>query len=199
MTPRPASAPRYLLLGLFALVAPAASVAAQPPVAAPAPAAPAPASAVAPELLLNPRDPLPGVRTGGLTPASELFAALAEEGFATLVDLRTDQEQPEAARAGAEAAGLRYVRIPIGSDADLDLGAARALDAVLDEPAARPAVVACASGNRSGALLALRAFWLDGRPAEEALALGKAAGLTRLEPSVRQLLGLPPLPPAPVN
>jgi hypothetical protein len=57
-------------------------------------------------------------------------------------------------------------------------------------------VIACASGNRVGALLALREFWLEDAEPEAALALGKAAGLTRLEPSVRLLLGLPPAPPA---
>lgn len=150
--------------------------------------------------LLNVRDPLPGVRTGGVPPTTDVYARLAAEGFVTFVDLRTEPDLSAAARAAAEAAGMSYVQIPIGSEADLDLGSVRALDAILDDPARSPAALVCASGNRSGALLALRAFWLDGKPAEEALALGKAAGLTRLEPSVRSLLGLPPLaPPAPPN
>jgi uncharacterized protein (TIGR01244 family) len=132
-------------------------------------------------------------------PTAEVWPKLRQEGFVTFVDLRPEPELAATARAAAEAAGLVYVQIPVGSDADLDLGAARALDAILADPARSPAVVACASGNRSGALLAVRAFWLQGKPAEEALAFGKAAGLTRLEPSVRQLLGLPPLPPAPAR
>ena len=90
---------------------------------------------------------------------------------------------------------MAYERLPIAGDADLDLATARALDALLDDPARYPVAVVCASGNRSGALLAVEGFWLDGRPAEEALGLGRSAGLTRLEPSVRLLLGLPPLPP----
>ena len=48
----------------------------------------------------------------------------------------------------------------------------------------------CGSGNRVGALLALKAFWLDGGSAEEALEVGLAGGVTRLEPTVRELLGL---------
>jgi uncharacterized protein (TIGR01244 family) len=139
------------------------------------------------------------VRTGGLAPDTgledELFAALSADGFRVYVDLRTEEEGLDAARAAAAAAGLAYVSIPVGDEADLDLAAVRSLDAVLDDPARGPVVVACASGNRSGALLALRAFWLEGRPAEEALELGKRAGLTRFEPQVRTLLGLPPLPP----
>jgi len=160
------------------------------PASSPAPSAPA-----APPELLNPRDPLPGIRTGGLPPDAGVYPALAAEGFRVIVDLRAEPEAIAAARTAAETAGLQYHSLPITGDADLDLGVARALDAILADPARGPAVVACASGNRSGALLAVRAFWLEGRTADDALALGKAAGLTRLEPSVRQLLGLPPLPP----
>lgn len=178
---------RRILVGL--LLAASALVAETPTTA---PAAPAPP----PDELLNARDPVPGLRTGGVPPTMEVFAKLKEEGFATLVDLRPEPELVAAARGGAEAAGMTYVQIPVASDADLDLATARALDAILDDPARWPVVVACASGNRSGALLAVRAFWLQGKPAEEALALGKAAGLSKLEPSVRQLLGLPPLAPA---
>ena len=139
------------------------------------------------------------MRTGGLAPDTaleeELFAALSADGFRVYVDLRTEEEGLDAARAAAEAAGLTYVSIPVGDEADLDLAAVRSLDAVLDDPERGPTVVACASGNRSGALLALRAFWLEGASGEEALELGKRAGLTRFEPQVRTLLGLPPLPP----
>ena len=38
--------------------------------------------------------------------------------------------------------------------------------------------------------IALKAFWIDGQSAEESLALGSAAGMTRLEPVVREHLGL---------
>ncbi len=37
--------------------------------------------------------------------------------------------------------------------------------------------------------MALRAHWLEGASAEEALELGRAAGMTRLEPAVREMLG----------
>jgi uncharacterized protein (TIGR01244 family) len=165
------------LLALLALLVAVAALADEPP------------------QLRNVRDPLPALRTGGIPEGDEIYPRLAAEGFRTVVDLRGDAEPVEAARAAAEAAGLAYVRIPIAGDADLDLGSARALDAVLDDPARGPVVLACASGNRSGALLAVRAFWLEGASADEALALGRAAGLTRLEPSVRRLLGLPPAEP----
>ncbi len=181
---------RFALLLLLGLVVALPVAGADTPAAAPA--APAPPS----DELLNARDPLPGLRTGGVPPSVEVFAKLKQEGFLTFVDLRPEPELVATAQAAAEAAGLAYVQIPVGSDVDLNLGTARQLDAVLADGARWPVVVACGSGNRSGALLAVRAFWLQAKPAEEALALGKAAGLTKLEPPVRQLLGLPPLPTA---
>lgn len=146
-------------------------------------------------LLLNERHPLPELATGGLPEGPDALAALAAAGYRTLVDLRTEAEVDEGIEEAADAIGLGYVRIPIAGDADLDLASARALDALLDEPARFPVAVVCRSGNRSGALLAVEAFWLDGSGAERALALGREAGLTRLEPSVRILLGLPPAEP----
>jgi protein tyrosine phosphatase (PTP) superfamily phosphohydrolase (DUF442 family) len=147
-------------------------------------------------LLTNERHPAPGLVTGGAPTTPAGFEALAKAGYRTFVDLRSDAEISPETRAAAEAAGLRYQRIPIAGDQDLNLGTARALDALLDERAAYPVAVVCASGNRVGALLAVRTFWLDGTAAEEALALGRQAGLTRLEPAVRSLLGLPAAPAA---
>lgn len=161
-------------------------------------ASPVPPAATAPLLLLNERHPLPGMLTGGI-PAGEgpaaAFQALADAGVRTYIDLRADAEIPPETAALATTAGLDYRRLPIAGEADLDLASARALDLVLDEWGRYPIAVACSSGNRAGALLALRAFWLDRVGAESALELGLAAGLTRFEPSVRLLLGLPPMPP----
>jgi protein tyrosine phosphatase (PTP) superfamily phosphohydrolase (DUF442 family) len=160
------------------------------------PVPPLGAMASVPALLINERHPLPGMLTGG-APVGERAApglrALAAAGARTLIDLRTDAEvAPETATLAA-AAGLDYRRLPIAGEADLDLANVRALDGLLAEWGRYPIALACSSGNRVGALLALRAFWLDGADAAAALELGRSGGLTRLEPAVRQLLGLPPM------
>jgi protein tyrosine phosphatase (PTP) superfamily phosphohydrolase (DUF442 family) len=174
--PRPAAA--ALVLGLLAL----SPLMAQAPAPATPPTAP---------LLLNEHHPLPEIATGGAPASAEGFQALAKAGYRTFVDLRSDAEVKPETQAAAEAAGLHYRRIPITGDQDIHLGTARALDTLLDERSNYPVAIACASGNRVGALLAVKAFWLDGVSPKEALALGERAGLTRLEPSVRLLLGLP--------
>jgi protein tyrosine phosphatase (PTP) superfamily phosphohydrolase (DUF442 family) len=164
-----------------------------PEVAAQSSALPSPAAPI----LLNERRPLEGLLTGGAPQGPEGYRALAAAGVRTYVDLRTDGELSEETKAAIAAAGLAYERLPIAGEADLDLAKARALAALLRDRTRYPIVVACASGNRVGALLAVEAFWLDGRSPQEAFALGQQAGLTKLEPSVRQLLGLPPAAPQP--
>lgn len=162
--------------------------------------APVPPTAVPmPPLLANERHPLPGTLTGGLpagAAAAATFQALADAGVRTLIDLRADAEIPPGTDVQVAAAGLEYRRLPVAGEADLDLASARSLDLWLDDWSRYPVALACASGNRAGALLAVRAFWLDRAAPEEALALGQRAGLTKLEPAVRLLLGLPPLPAA---
>ncbi len=143
--------------------------------------------------LLNPKQPQDGLLTGGFA-GPEGFPVLAGEGYKTYIDLRSDAEVTPEQSAAAVAAGLRLERIPIAGEGDLNLASARALDTLLADRSLYPVVVACGSGNRVGALLALRAFWLDGATAEAALELGRRAGLTKMEPSVRILLGLPPTP-----
>lgn len=189
------SSPLGLAAAVLALLSGTAAAGADPPAAADP-------LAVSTELLVNERNPLGGVLTGGAPKDAAGYRALRDAGVHTFVDLRSDTEAVAAARAAAEAAGLTYEWIPVSGEAELDLGSARALDAILDEITRYPVAIACSSGNRVGALLAVEAFWLDEERPEAALELGRRAGLTRLEPSVRLLLQLPPAPgggPAPTT
>jgi uncharacterized protein (TIGR01244 family) len=129
--------------------------------------------------------------TGG-QPDPERFDELVAAGYRTFVNLRLSDEPGtgwEAARA--QELGVEYVAIPVAGAEDVTEAKARELSRALDR-AAGPAYVYCRSGNRVGALLALEAFHVDGKDREEALAIGRAGGLTKLEPDVREALGLPP-------
>jgi protein tyrosine phosphatase (PTP) superfamily phosphohydrolase (DUF442 family) len=156
------------------------------------------AEAVAEAAALLPagRAPLPGVITGGQPDAGQL-AALAEAGYRTVVDLRSAAEPyPRDEEATAlESLGVAYISIPVSGAEGLTRENARAIAAVLADEEAYPLAIHCGSGNRVGALLALEAAWVDGLPPEAALALGLDAGLTGLEPKVRELLGLRDTPP----
>jgi uncharacterized protein (TIGR01244 family) len=146
--------------------------------------------------LLNEKHPLPDVVTAG-QPTVEQLAAAQAAGYKTIVNLRPAAEVPELDEAAeARKLGFEYVAIPVAGAADLTEEKARQLLALLNDEGKKPMLVHCGSSNRVGALVAVGRAKLEGKGADEALALGKEAGLTSLEPAVRQILGLPPLPPA---
>ena len=86
------------------------------------------------------------------------------------------------------AAGLAYHALPIASGDDLDRVRVAHFAELLQTHAGQPLLIHCASANRVGALVALHAAWHQGMAAEEAIALGRRAGLLGLEPCVRELL-----------
>ena len=138
--------------------------------------------------ILNAKTPLPGVLSGGqITP--EQLDELAQAGYRTVVNLRTEGEEGDwDATAQAADLGLDYRRFPISGADGLTSENASVLDDLLADESLRPMVIHCGSGNRVGALFALRAFHVEGAEAEAALEAGRQAGLTRLEERVAPLL-----------
>jgi uncharacterized protein (TIGR01244 family) len=139
----------------------------------------------------NARIPLEGVLSGG-QPTTEQIEAAARAGFRTVINLRTDQESGfEWEREAVEGLGMRYVQIPVAGADGLTHDNIELIDAALREARqSGPVLLHCGSGNRIGAVLALRAAWLQKIDAAEALDYGLASGLTRLEGKTRELLDL---------
>jgi uncharacterized protein (TIGR01244 family) len=88
----------------------------------------------------------------------------------------------------ARQLGLAYVQIPVAGPQDLTPANAKALAAALGAHANAPLLIHCASGQRVAALLALKAAWVDGHGARQALAAGRSAGLSALESHVEARL-----------
>ena len=117
------------------------------------------------------------VISGGQPTRSQLEAA-KQAGARTVINLRPIGEFSDYDEAAAAAElGLRYVHIPVAGAADLTRENAVALDQALSDKQDRPAVVHCGSGNRVGALFALRARHVAGDLPETALQRGLDAGL----------------------
>lgn len=132
------------------------------------------------------RRPQPMLYTSG-QPAPGDWPAIAQGGVGTVIDLRTPGErQDRDERAEVEAAGMRYVALPIAGREGVTEDNAKAL-ADLIAAARGPVLVHCASGNRAGGLLAL-ALAAQGMPAAQALETGRAAGMTSTEAQVKQVL-----------
>lgn len=138
----------------------------------------------------NARMPLPGLVTAG-QPTQEQFDGLVAAGFENFISLRlADEGGAGWEEEYAPGAGVSFTRLPVSGSAGLNRETAEELGRLLDAAGDGGTVLYCGSSNRVGALLALKAFWVDGVSAEDALELGKAAGVTRLESTLVELLGL---------
>ncbi|HBV05279.1 MAG TPA: hypothetical protein DEF01_00970 [Gemmatimonadetes bacterium] len=138
----------------------------------------------------NARMPMDRLVTSG-QPTQEQIRRLQSSGIEHFVSLRPTTEDG----AGWEeellvGEGVQFDRLPISGSGSLTRDNVEAFAAILDEVGEKTAMLYCASSNRVGAMLALKAHWVDGESAEEALELGLASGLTSLERSVRDLLDL---------
>lgn len=149
-----------------------------------------PPAHVDPALIANYRLMEPALATSG-RPSVDGLRQLSTMGFRTVVSLLSPAEGAAAEKEVVEAQGLRYVSVPISAEtfgqADVD-DVAR----VLDDPAARPILLHCASGNRVGAV------WIvwrvqRGRPYPEAEEEARTIGLHHpaLLDAARRALGRP--------
>ena len=124
----------------------------------------------------------------GGAPSAEELTHWARDGFRTVIDLRAPTEPGHAEhKARVEALGMTWLGLSIAGADGVTFDNAAAMVALLEQ-AERPTILHCASGNRVGALFALAVGSIPGTSADEAIAYGKARGLTRLEPKVRELL-----------
>lgn len=131
------------------------------------------------------RSPAPGIVSAGRLGAADV-ERLRASGVRHVIDLTPDAETPDFDEAAAvRDAGLAYSNLGLRGAADLTRANVLAFDALLRK-ARGPVLVHCASGNRVGAMAALRAAWVEGRSEDEAVTIGKAWGLGGLEPEVRR-------------
>lgn len=142
------------------------------------------------------------VASGRLNPAD--IARLKHAGIRLVIDLSEDSETPTFDEAAAvRAAGIEYRSLPIDGAAGLTSVHVAALDQLIAEAGNQPTLIHCASSNRVGALMALRAANLQGQSSKTSIDVGKAWGLKSLEPEVHQQLairdaranGSTPIPP----
>ncbi len=111
---------------------------------------------------------------------------------ATIISLRAVSEDPFDEPALIDSLGGTFIRYPTASANYESVAFREAMydlyDAQLD--AGVTVYLHCASSNRVGASWALYQAERKGVPSEEAIALGKTAGLASLESLVRQILGV---------
>lgn len=115
---------------------------------------------------------------GATSPAA--FAEIRKQGFASIINLRRDQE-PGAdiagARDAAQKAGLKYVHIPVDG-ARPDPASAEAFIKAVTDSSNQPAFVHCGTANRVAAMWLIKRVVVDGWEIDRAQAEAKAIGLT---------------------
>ncbi len=140
-------------------------------------------------MLPNFQVPLDSVLTGG-QPTVDQIKQAAETGFKAVVNLRTDNELPDPAQelTWVEGAGMKYFHIPISVPEDFTPQKTEVFADMLSKPENYPLIIHCKSGERVGAMFALKAFHIDEKEIEEALLIGKMAGMSKLAPQVKKIL-----------
>lgn len=105
---------------------------------------------------------------------------LAQHGFKTIIDLRTETEGTSSEKAAVESAGMTYINIPVtGAGIDAEQ---LAIFVKAFEQAATPILLHCASGNRAGAMWTTYRLH-QGIPTEIAFEEGRTAGM---QPSLEE-------------
>jgi uncharacterized protein (TIGR01244 family) len=116
--------------------------------------------------------------TGG-QPRLEHFAKLKADGVKTVLNLRRPTEhRADEEKAAVEAAGLKYINIPV----DYQNPKAEDVDAFLkatDDPANRPMFIHCTAAIRVGGFWMIRRVLRDGMTFDAALEEARKVGLTQ--------------------
>ncbi|MDX2465240.1 MAG: protein tyrosine phosphatase family protein [Porticoccus sp.] len=137
----------------------------------------------------NLKTPGPSYFSGG-QPTDEQLMALAGAGVKHVINLRLASETPKLDEASLVAdRGMIYHSLPVDGAAGLTLNNVKVLDQLFKQAGEEKVFLHCASGNRVGALVALRAALIYGDNTDAAIAQGKVWGLTGLEPELRRLMG----------
>lgn len=119
------------------------------------------------------------VACGGATETSAL-PALKEDGFVSVVNLRTPQEKGaniEANQAEAKKLGLKYFSLPFDTRSPDPALVDRFLATVSDK-SNQPVYIHCGTANRVAALWMIKRVLQDGWDEDKALTEAKAIGLT---------------------
>jgi len=134
------------------------------------------------------KTPALNVLTGG-QPTPEQLEKAASLGYTTIVNLRAEGEPGfEWESDKIEALGMEYVHVPVAGAAGLSRENVERLADIMAGHDGTPMMIHCRSGNRVGALFALKAAWLDGSTVDEAIRIGRDHGLASAEAPIAELL-----------
>ena len=122
----------------------------------------------------------------GAQPEPQEFQSLARFGIKTVIDLRHEEGHIRSERKLVEAAGMRYISIPLsGVAAPSNEQIVRAL-AIMNDPASGPVFIHCRRGaDRTGTVIACYRVSHDQWGNQKALDEARSFGMSWTERSMR--------------
>jgi uncharacterized protein (TIGR01244 family) len=118
------------------------------------------------------------VGCGGATDPAAM-AGLKKEGYVSVINLRLATENGanvDAGRAAAQAAGLKYIHLPLNA-ATPDAKVVNSFLAAVEDRSNQPVYIHCGSASRVGGVWMIKRVLQDKWPLDRALAEAQAIGL----------------------
>lgn len=111
-------------------------------------------------------------------PTINAFKKLADNGYKTVINLRTDKEGADlnAENKSVVQARMKYIQIPIDSNNPQDADAEKFIKAAKQETI-NPTFIHCGSANRAAAMWMIYSVVEQGEDKKAALAIAEKAGL----------------------
>jgi protein tyrosine/serine phosphatase len=126
----------------------------------------------------------PGIFRGA-QPKSEGYATLKAMGVRTVINLRTRHGE----RKAVEAAGMRYVEVPMSFWKDVDPAVVRKALSVMTDPANQPVFLHCTVGtDRTGVVAAVYRMEVEGWSEAEAEAEMEAFGFNGIWSQLKEFV-----------
>jgi len=124
-------------------------------------------------------------------PTADDIAQLKNDGFRTIVNLRTQGEEdqpmsPEEERQAVEKAGMKYVHLPVSAASMGPELVDKFRKEIAEVPA--PALVHCQAGTRAGAFTMMATATKEGWSGDETLEKAKAMGFACEAPQLKQFV-----------
>lgn len=112
------------------------------------------------------------------------------EGVRVVISLRDPSEHAWDEKAAVESLGLTYYSVPVRGAEPFDAASFERIEALVAEHRDGQVLIHCSSSNRVGGWLATHLASRHGLSVEEALAVGRRAGITKegIEQAVRDYL-----------
>lgn len=131
-------------------------------------------------------------------PDAAALEAAKRAGVSLVINLRAPDEMNWDEAAAVRNLGMRYENVPLGGKA-FDAQAIARIDELVTKAGDEKVLVHCSSSNRAGGWFATHLVSQDKKSLEDALAMGRKAGITKgfVEDAVKAHLATRPPAPSP--